>query len=100
VQLSQHGFLYNTTTQGYLFLDDPSAATSGLSITQITGVNNSGEIAGFYVDAATGLQRGFIATPVSNPAPELRTFSLILGSLLLVASRWVRRHYRIGMNKV
>ena len=86
---SQHGFLYNTATQGYLFLDDPNAATSGLSITQITGVNDAGEIAGFYVDAATGIQRGFIATPaLANPAPEPGTLSLLLGALLLVAGRF------------
>ena len=83
---SQHGLLYNTVTQGYLFLDDPNAATSGVSITQITGVSNSGEIDGFYVDAVTGLQRGFIATPVvSGAAPEPRTFALLPGSLLLLA---------------
>jgi hypothetical protein len=86
---SQHGFLYNTTTQGYLFLDDPNAATSGLSITQITGVNDAGGIAGFYVDAATAIQRGFIATPaLANPAPEPHTLSLLLGALLLVAGRF------------
>jgi probable HAF family extracellular repeat protein len=59
---SQHGFLYNLATGTYTFQDDPNAATSGLSITQITGISNSGEIAGFYVDATSGLQRGFVAT--------------------------------------
>jgi uncharacterized membrane protein len=96
---SQHGFLYNTTTQGYLFLDDPNAATSGLSITQITGVNDSGEIAGFYVDAATGTQHGFIATPAANPVPEPRTFSLLLGALLLVAGQGARRSGTGGISK-
>lgn len=86
---SQHGFLYNTTSHAYTFLDDPFAATSGVSITQITGVNDSGEITGFYVDATTGLQRGFIATPT----PEPGTFGLLLGSLLpiLAAGRWLRQ---------
>lgn len=86
---SQHGFLYDTTTQTYTFLDDPSAALSGVSITQITGVNNADEIAGFYVDATTGLQRGFIASAV----PEPGTFGLVIGSLLLViVSRiWIDR---------
>jgi hypothetical protein len=44
---SQHGFLYDMITGTYTFLDDPNAALSGVSITQITGVNDSGEIAGF-----------------------------------------------------
>jgi hypothetical protein len=81
---SQHGFLYNTLTGAYTFLDDPSAATSGVSITQITGINDSDEITGFYVDAATGLQRGFIA----NVVPEPATFGMMLaGSLVLISLR-------------
>jgi hypothetical protein len=89
---SQHGFLYDTGTQAYTFLDDPSAAVSGVSITQITGVNDAGEITGFYVDAATGLQRGFIATAV----PEPGTFALLIGSLLLMSISRIRS---IRMNR-
>jgi hypothetical protein len=94
---SQHGLLFNTTTSSYTFLDDPNAALSGLSITQITGVNDSAEITGFYVDAATGLQRGFVATPGAAAVPEPGTFGLLFGSLLplLAAGRrspW-RRHF-------
>ena len=77
---SQHGFLYNIATQTYTFLDDPNAATSGLSITQITGINDAGEITGFYVDANTGLQRGFIGTAV----PEPGTLGLLLAALSLI----------------
>jgi PEP-CTERM motif len=65
---SQFGFLYNIATQKYTFLNDPAAAPSGVSITQITGINDSGEIAGFYVDATSGLERGFVAT-ASVPEP-------------------------------
>lgn len=65
---SQHGFIYNTNTNTYSFLDDPNAATSGVSITQITGINDSNEIAGFYVDSVTGVQRGFDAT-AATPEP-------------------------------
>ncbi len=81
---SQHGFLYDTVLQTYTFLDDPNAALSGVSITQITGVNDSGEIAGFYVDATTGLQRGFFATPEATATPEPGTFALLLGALVPV----------------
>jgi uncharacterized membrane protein len=59
---SQFGFLYNLNTQTYTFLDDPQAApVNGVQITQITGVTNSGEICGFFIDAQ-GVQHGFTAT--------------------------------------
>jgi len=49
---SQHGFLYNTTTGKYSFLDDPSEGfNNGVEVTQITGIANSGEIVGSYIDA-------------------------------------------------
>jgi hypothetical protein len=58
---SQHGFIYNTNTGQYTFLDDPSAAFSnGVEVTQITGINNNGEITGFYSDA-NGVFHGFVA---------------------------------------
>ena len=75
---SQHGLIYNSNTHQYTFLDDPNAATSGFSITQITGINNSDELTGFYIDANTGLQRGFVATL----APEPGTWVLIAASVL------------------
>ena len=91
---SQHGFLFNTMTHVYSFLDDPNAALNGLSITQITGVNDSGEITGFYVDATTGLQRGFYATPEAATVPESGSFGLLLSGLVLalVTDRSFRRH--------
>jgi len=58
---SQHGFLYNTHTGVYTFLDDPSEAfNNGVEVTQITGITNSGEITGFYSDA-NGVFHGFVA---------------------------------------
>lgn len=92
---SQHGFLYDTTTQTYTFLDDPNAALSGVSITQITGVNDAGDIAGFYVDAATGAQRGFFAAPAVAAAPEPGTLGLLLGGLAVAVGRSLRR--RLGL---
>jgi probable HAF family extracellular repeat protein len=60
---SQHGFLYNTHTGTYTFLDDPSEAfNNGVEVTQITGITNSGEITGFYSDA-NGVFHGFVAVP-------------------------------------
>ena len=59
---SQFGFLFNLATQTYTFLDEPQAVpVNGVQITQITGVNNAGEITGFYIDAS-GVQHGFTAT--------------------------------------
>ena len=86
---SQHGFIYNLNTNSYSFLDDPNAALSGFSITQITGINDSNEIAGFYVDAATGLQRGFVAT-VATPEPA----TLLLLPSGFIAFLFVRRGQR------
>lgn len=64
---SQHGFLFDIATGRYTFLDDPNATTiNGVSTTQITGINNSGEITGFYV-GADGLQHGFFARNVPEP---------------------------------
>jgi hypothetical protein len=69
-----------------------------VSITQITGVNHAGEIAGFYVDATTGLQRGFFATPAAAAAPEPGTFGLLLGAPVpvLVAGRSFRSRLKPG----
>jgi PEP-CTERM motif len=59
--LSQHGFLYNINTGTYTFLDDPNEGfNNGVEVTQITGINNSGEITGFYTDA-NGVAHGFVA---------------------------------------
>ena len=59
---SQHGFLYDTKTGHYTFVDDPSEAfNNGVEVTQITGITNSGEITGFYSDAS-GVFHGFVAT--------------------------------------
>lgn len=65
---SQHGFLYNTHTGMYTFLDDPAEAfSSGVEVTQITGINNMGDLTGFYSDA-NGVFHGFLAVPTPEPA--------------------------------
>ena len=63
---SEHGFIYNTNTGKYTFLDDPSEAFhNGVEETVITGITNSGEITGDYSDA-NGVLHGFVAT--THPA--------------------------------
>ena len=61
---SQHGFLLNLATDVYTFLDNPAMQFSGgVETTQITGINNQGDIAGFYSDAS-GNFHGFTACPL------------------------------------
>jgi hypothetical protein len=65
---SQHGFLYNLNTGQYTFLDDPAEAfNNGVEVTHITGINDSGEITGFYSDA-NGVFHGFFAYPTPQLA--------------------------------
>ncbi len=89
---SQHGFLYNTNTGQYSFLDDPNAAfNNGVEITQITGINDSGEITGFYSDA-NGVLHGFVAT-ASVPEPSSVAL-LCIGLTTLMSTGYVRRYRR------
>lgn len=84
---SQHGFVYDTLTGKYTFLDDPSEAfNAGVEVTQITGITNSGEITGFYSDA-NGVFHGFVASPVPEPA------SLTLAGLGFLAA-WLTNRRR------
>jgi probable HAF family extracellular repeat protein len=86
----QHGFLYNLNTGTYTFLDDPKAnMNNGLDITQITGINDSNEITGFFIDP-NGVQEGFLATAVATPEPA----SLVLMGLGLACIVWRRNALR------
>jgi hypothetical protein len=67
---SQHGFIYNIITNNFSFLDDPlQAPFNGITVTQITGINDSAAITGFYMDG-NGIDHAFVATPaVPEPGP-------------------------------
>jgi probable HAF family extracellular repeat protein len=59
---NQHGLLYNLNTKTYTFLDDPNAVpVNGIVTTQITGINNAGELTGFFINK-NGIAEGFVAT--------------------------------------
>jgi hypothetical protein len=82
---SQHGFLYDSNTGRYTFLDDPAEAfDNGVEVTQITGINNAGDLPGFYSDA-NGVFHGFIATPVPEPGSLVALG--VLGSAMLARRR-------------
>jgi hypothetical protein len=67
---SQHGFIYDANTGKYKFHDDPKEAFSnGIEVTQITGISDSGEFAGFYTDA-NGRAHSFTACPAYAFCPN------------------------------
>jgi len=56
-----HGFLYNTATKSYTVIDHPDAVAGNMfgGGTVLHGINNSGQIAGSFVDSR-GNRHGFI----------------------------------------
>ena len=59
-----HGFVYSITSGTYRSINDPN----GIGTTTVNGINDSGQLVGFYVDA-NGNTDGFVATPTSTPEP-------------------------------
>ncbi|HEX4703499.1 MAG TPA: hypothetical protein VH352_15335, partial [Pseudonocardiaceae bacterium] len=57
-----HGFVW-TAANGFRTVDDPA----GVGATTVNGVNNAGQLVGFYADAA-GNTHGMLATPHKTPS--------------------------------
>jgi Cu/Zn superoxide dismutase len=60
---TSHGFTW-TRHAGFTTVDDPN----GIGATTINGVNDRGDLVGFYTDSA-GNTDGFLATPAMMPGP-------------------------------
>jgi hypothetical protein len=58
VGAAMHGFVYNSKHGHFYSVDDPN----GVGTTTINGINNFGQIVGFYVDSMKNTD-GFIGTP-------------------------------------
>jgi hypothetical protein len=61
-----HGIIYNNRTGKFTTLDDPNAVGS----TVFNGINNKGDIVGFYSDAA-GNTHGLLAVPADDAVAKL-----------------------------
>ncbi len=65
------GFVYNMSTNTWTTVFDPNAETTtdgfGISGTTLNGINDLGQLVGFYADA-NGNVDGLLATPTPEPA--------------------------------
>lgn len=86
------GFVFNFVTNTWQTVDDPNASSNSafdVTGTTINGINDLGQLVGFYSDGTN--VDGFLATPTPEPA------SLALMSLGLVAAGIIRRRKRASL---
>ena len=83
------GLLYNLVTKTFQSINDPNgsaAAAFGVNGTTVNGINDNGQLVGFFSDGTN--VNGFLATPVPEPA----AFVLIpLGAALFLGLGWRRK---------
>ncbi|MBV8898186.1 MAG: hypothetical protein JO051_16850 [Acidobacteriaceae bacterium] len=83
-----NGFTFNYLSHTWTTLDDPNASPNvafNVTGTTINGVNDLGQVVGFYSDGTN--VHGFLATPVPEPA----SFGFVAAGVLLCGSIWRRR---------
>ena len=80
----QHGILYNSLTNMFTMLDPP-----GSTATTLNGLNDAGDVVGFFVDAA-GNTDGTLGTPVPEPATWLMILAGFAGLGWLGLGRYRR----------
>lgn len=66
-----HGLIYDILTNSWTTLDDPS----GIGTTTLNGINDRGQVVGFFVDASDNTN-GFLANPTAS-VPEPATLALL-----------------------
>ena len=79
-----HGIVCGTVSHTCVQVDDPN----GIGTTTFNGVNDLGQIVGFYVNGADNTI-GLLASPV----PEPSSAALLLGGLIVLGVISVRRRH-------
>ena len=86
-----HGFVYDIATGTYTAVNDPSALNTAGNGTILNGINDKGQLVGFYMLGLNSqnvrLTDGFVATPTPEPAALL-----LLATGVFALTRKLRKH--------
>lgn len=84
------GLLFNFNSDTFQTIDDPLGSpfpAFGVTGTTINGINNAGDLVGFYSDGTN--VNGFLATP--TPEPTLMGLLFLGGALMIGTHRHIKR---------